>query len=314
MSCRTSVAMAFLALASGCDTCPPDYHIITSMRVLGTTYDPPVASPGGVVTVTAHTADVDDRDVSVSWYRCPANLTLTSIASPDGELDASSAVSACLTRGPFATGRSVRVPIDSAGGGLDASPYRTRRRWTDLVGVACAGGDLEAPPKGGLWPRCTGSRSVVFTASIPGPTPDGDTAAPQPASLVDFTLGGSAWSASSTPTVARCEDSRATCAPVTVGFTLVDAVLATELTGLSTGILGAADDGFVFLNYHVTGAAPANTEYCEVPDTAATLRLSGPIAELAWVPPSSSGEVTFWFTARRYSGGLTITRRTVRVE
>lgn len=306
--------MVFLALASGCDSCPPDYHVITSMRVLGTTNDPPVASPGGAVTVTARTADVDDRDVTVNWYRCPANLTLTAVASPEGELDASSAVSACLTSGVFATGTSVRVSIDAEGGRLDAVPYRTRRRWTDLVGVACAGGDLEAPPKGGLWPRCTGSRSVVFTASIPGPTADGDTTAPLPASLVDFTLGSSPWSEASTPTVPRCEGSRETCAPVTLRFNLVDAIIATELTGFSTAILGPPDDGIVFLNYHVTAAAPASTEYCESPDTAATLRLFGPRAELAWVPPSSSGEVTFWFTARRYSGGLTITRRTVRVE
>ncbi len=314
MSCRTLVVCACVALVASCDSCPPDYHVIKSMRVLGTTFDPPIAPPGGAVTVRAVTADVEDRAVTVAWYRCPSNIVLTAVASVDVTFDASAALAPCLAAGEFARGTSVRVPINAEGGTLDAVPYRTRRRWTDLVGFACADGDIEAPPKGGLWPRCTGARGVVFTASIPGPRADGSDAAPTPASITDVTFAGRAWGEGIVPTVARCDGSRASCPSVDITFHVTDASVALEPTSAGTGILGAPEDSVVFVGYHVTGAAPASTEYCENPDTEAVLQGGRDVARLAWVPPSDTGEVTFWFTARRYSGALTVVRRSARVE
>jgi hypothetical protein len=311
---RLALCLA-LALGAGCDTCPPDYHVIRAMRVLGTTFDPPVAPPGGAVTVRTLTADVEARDVTVAWYRCPANLTLTPTASVDGEFDPSSVVAPCLAQGAFANGPGVRVPIDAEGGALDALPYRTRRRWTDLVAFACADGTIEPPPTGGLWPRCTGTRGVLFTVSIPGPTADGDATPPRPAAITDLTFADrGAWRDDLVPSVPRCEGSRETCRAVQIRFRVPDARLVTEPTAVGNGILGAPSDDYVFVGYHVTGAAPASKAFCENPDTAARISTEGTAATLAWVPPAEAGEVTFWFTARRYSGGLTVARRTARVE
>ncbi|MFO0648212.1 MAG: hypothetical protein U0326_18380 [Polyangiales bacterium] len=314
MSCRTLVACASLAMVASCDSCPPDYHVIKSMRVLGTTYDPPIAPPDGTVTVRAVTADVEARALTVAWYRCPTNLRLTAIATVDGSFDASAIAAPCLATGEFARGTSVRVPVNADGGTLDAVPYRTRRRWTDLVGFACADGDIEAPPKGGLWPRCTGARGVVFTASIPGPRADGSDAAPTPTSIEGITFAGRAWGANAVPSVARCDGSRATCPSVEITFQVADAAVVIEPTSAGNGVLGAPDDSVVFVGYHVTGAATASTEYCQNPDSDAVIQASDGVARLAWVPPSDAGDVTFWFTARRYSGALTVVRRSARVE
>lgn len=301
-------------MVASCDSCPPDYHVIKSMRVLGTTFDPPIAPPGGAVTVRAVTADVEDRAVTVAWYRCPSNLRLTAVATTDGNFDASAIAAPCLAAGEFARGTSVRVPVNAEGGTLDAVPYRTRRRWTDLVGFACADGDIEAPPKGGLWPRCTGARGVVFTASIPGPRADGSDAAPTPTSIEGLTFAGNAWGANAVPSVAKCDGSRASCPAVEITFRVTDASVVLEPTSAGTGILGAPDDSVVVVGYHVTNAAPASTEFCENPDTEAVLQGGRDAARLAWVPPSTAGDVTFWFTARRYSGALTVVRRSARVE
>ncbi len=315
MSCDARRIALALALA-GCDACPPDYHVITGMRVLGTTFDPPVAAPGGAVTVRAVTADVDARDLVVAWYRCPRPFQLAPSADLDGGLDAAGQVAPCLAAGEFARGVSVRVPIDASGGARDAILYRPRRRWTDLVGVACAGGTIEPPPEGGTWPRCTGSRSVVFTASIPGPMDDGSNPAPAPASIVDLTFGagGPAWVEGLAPEVPRCEGSRASCPGVRIAFRVSGAARAIELTGVGVGVLGAPDDSLAFVGYHATAMGAASEEYCESPDPAAVLRVDGRGASVVWVPPREAGEVTFWFTARRFSGGLDVVRRTARVR
>ncbi len=314
MSCRPLGCFAALALAA-CDSCPPDYHVITAMRVLGTVYDPPVASPKGVVTVRALVADVAERDVTVAWYRCPRPLQLTAVADLDGGLDASALVAPCLAQGEFARGLSVRVVIDAEGGATDAVPYRPARRWTDLVGFACAGGRIEAPAESGLWPRCTGARGVVFTASIPGPMRDGANPVPPPATIEALSFAQSPWSDATVPTVPRCEGSRETCDATEVTFRVSDTTRAVEVTGEGGGILGAPGDDIAFIGYHVTAAAPASTDTCFPSDPAAVLRAGEAGAlTLRWVPPSSAGDVTFWFTARRYTGGLTVTRRTVRVQ
>jgi hypothetical protein len=208
----------------------------------------------------------------------------------------------------------VRVPVGAEGGALDALPYRTARRWTDLVGFACADGTIEAPPKGGLWPRCTGTRGVLFTASIPGPGADGDTTAPTPATMGDFTFAGAPWGDATTPSVARCEGSRQSCSAVEIRFAARDARVVIEPTSEGTGALGTPDDTVVFVGYHVTGAAPSESDFCQSQDNEATLRADGSAVSLSWVPPADTGEVTFWFTARRYSGGFTLVRRTARVE
>jgi hypothetical protein len=295
------------------------------MRVLGATFDPPVASPGGVVTVRAVTADVTDRPVTVAWYRCPAPLVLTQVVSLDGGVTDGGPqpstpdealgplVAPCLAMGAFATGLSVRVTLDADGGMRDALRWRTERRWTDLVGFACADGTIEAPPAGGLWPRCTGARGVLFTASIPGPRPDGDVTPAPPATLDALTLAGRPWDAASVPVVPRCEGSRATCAAVPIAFRVSEIDVLTEPTGFGLGVLGPPTDRLGYVGYHVTDAAPPYTDRC-AKDTAAVLSTSGDTARLAWVPPATPGPVSFWFTARRLSGGLVVVRRTARVE
>ena len=116
MSCRTLVVCACVALVASCDSCPPDYHVIKSMRVLGTTFDPPIAPPGGAVTVRAVTADVEDRAVTVAWYRCPSNIVLTAVASVDVTFDASAALVG------FPTGQFGRHSI-RGGLSLGLSPF-----------------------------------------------------------------------------------------------------------------------------------------------------------------------------------------------
>ncbi len=314
MSSRRWVVLS-LALAA-CDSCPPDPHVITGMRVLGATFDPPVAPPGGAVTVAAVTIDVEPRSVEVAWYRCPSTLQLTAIASEDGGLDASSVVAPCLAAGEFARGLRVRVPVDPQGGQLDAVPYRTPRRWTDLVGFACAGGSIEAPPKGGLWPRCTGSRGVVFTASIPGPLASGDATPPAAATISDLRFDATAWGEGVVPEVPRCEGSRESCPGHRLRFSVPDASAVIELSAGGTGALGAPSDAIVYAGWHVTAMARPTDEGCLPFDFSATLQPDGAGrgASVTWVPPSSAGEVTFWFTARRLSGSLDVARRTVRVR
>lgn len=313
MSCR-ALALAAVVFAAGCDDCPPDLHVITGMRVLGATFDPPVAAPNGSVTVRAVTADVEGRDVTVAWYRCPAPLVLTPVAAIDGGVDPAAQVAPCLAQGAFAQGLSARVPIDAAGGARDRFPWRTARRWTDLVGFACAGGGIEAPPVGGVWPRCTGARGVVFTASIPGPRDDGATSPPPPATLTELTLRGQPWAEGSAPVVGRCEGSRGSCPAVVINFRVADTGLLREATGFSNTTLEPPSDRHAFVSYHVTAAAPADSETCVSLDTGAGLSEGVDRTSLRWVPPAEAGEVTFWFTARRYAGGLSVARRTVRVE
>lgn len=316
MSCRAALSLAVVVALAACESCPPDAHVITGMRVLGTTFDPPIAPPGGAVTVRAVTADVEDRALDVAWYRCPTNLQLAAIASEDGGLDASRVVEPCLAAGAFARGVSVRVSVDAQGGRLDPLPYRTPRRWTDLVGFACAGGSIEPPPVGGLWPRCTGARGVVFTASIPGPFANGDAAPPAPATITNLRFDGSAWGEGVAPTVPRCEGSRASCAGYRLRFAVADATAAVELSAGGTGALGGPADAIAYVSWHVTGMARPFEESCAPFDTEAVLQPDGAGggASVTWVPPSRAGEVTFWFTARRYSGGLDVVRRAVRVE
>lgn len=332
MSCR-SLALA-LALALGaCETCPPDRHVIRAMRVLGTTFDPPVAAPGGAVTVRVLTADVEARDVEVAWYRCPSNLVFVPpdrgpgpgprIREREEATNPFAAqAAACIARGEFARGLSVRVPVDADGGALDASPYRTARRWTDLVGFACADGAIESPPASGAWPRCTGARGVVFTASIPGPMADGSTAAPPTATLENFSLGrgasASAWAEGDVPEVDRCDGTRQSCPAWELRFDVAAAATAVEVAGDAPA--DATDDTAAFVTYHVTGMAPSGAASCDVrgDDTVAqpttSTRAGASRLLLRWVPPAAEGEVTFWFTARRFSGGLSMARRTVRVR
>ena len=313
MSSR-AFALAVAALALGCDDCPPDLHVIRGVRVLGATFDPPVAAPNGSVTVRAVTADVEERDVTVAWYRCPAPLVFTPVAALDGGVNPAAQVAPCLAQGAFAQGVSARVPIDAAGGARDSFAWRTARRWTDLVGFACAGGGIEAPPAGGVWPRCTGARGVVFTASIPGPRDDGATSPPPPATITDLTLSGQPWGEGSAPVVGRCEGSRGSCRAVVINLRVADTDLLREATGFSNNTLEPATDRHAFVSYHVTAAAPADSEECVSVDTGAGLRGGVDTTSLAWVPPAEAGEVTFWFTARRYAGGLSVARRAVRVE
>lgn len=328
MSCRAVLAALSLAALAGCDDCPPDYHVVRGMRVLGAAFDPPVAAPGGAVTVRALTADVEERAVAVDWYRCPAPLVLTPVAGVDAgvadagprggsstaDVDLAAVVAPCLAQGAFARGTSVRVPIDADGGARDAFPWRTARRFTDLVGFACAGGAIEPPPKGGLWPRCTGARGVVFTASIPGPRLDGSATPPPRVDVTEVTLDGRAWGENDAPAVPRCEGSRRTCEPVPVSFRVPDVGVLTEPTALAFSVLGPPSDVIAFAGYHVTAAAPASTEECLSADEGALLRTTVDRANLAWVPPSEPGPVTFWFTARRLAGGVAVVRRTVVVQ
>ncbi len=327
MSCR-ALSIPVALFVAGCETCPPDAHVIRSMRVLGATFDPPLAAPGGAVTVRAVTADVESRDVEVAWFRCASNLTLTPVANPDGMEDPTAAitaqVAACIARGEFARGTSVRVAIDATGGSLDAAPYRTARRWTDLVGFACADGSIETPPAGGAWPRCTGTRGVVFTASIPGPMADGTSAAPLPATLANFSLqqdgSARAWSEGDVPEVARCDGTRMTCPAWELRFDVADSLRVQELSLRGDGPLGKPGDDIAFLAYHVTGMAPGSDSICFLGGEDVTIQPATSMspgtgrARLRWVPPAEEGEVTFWFTARRYSGGLSVARRTVRVR
>lgn len=327
MSSRAPVTGALALALAACTNCPPDYHVIRGMRVLGATFDPPVATPNGAVTVRAVTVDVEDRPVTVAWYRCPAPLVLTPVASADaGVMDGgvpinvtnpddalAALVAPCLAVGAFAEGVSVRVPVDAAGGARDAFPWRSARRWTDLVGFACAGGSIEPPPAGGVWPRCTGARGVVFTASIPGPRDDGDATSPLPATIGEITLAGRAWDEGTIPVVGRCAGGRDSCAAVPITFRVAAVDVLTEATGLGLNVLGSPDSRLAFVNYHVTDAAPALVDQC-VEDGAAVLRTARDRADLAWVPPAATGAVTFWFTARRLTGGLVVVRRSVRVE
>lgn len=318
MSCRA--LLAALAALAGCDDCPPDYHVVRGMRVLGATFDPPAAAPGGAVTVRAVTADVEDRPLDVAWYRCPAPLVLTPVAGADAgprggaEVDLAAVVAPCLAQGAFARGVAVRVPVDAEGGARDAFPWRTARRWTDLVGFACAGGAIEPPPEGGLWPRCTGARGVVFTASIPGPRDDGGDATPPATEVTDVTLGGRPWGPDDAPEVPRCEGSRRTCAPVAVAFRVPNVEVLTEPTALALNVLGPPSDRNAFAGYHVTAAAPASADECLSSDEGAVLVTGEGTARLAWVPPAEPGPVTFWFTARRLAGGVAVTRRTAVVR
>lgn len=242
------------------------------MRVLGTTFDPPIAPPDGTVTVRAVTADVQDRAVTVAWDRCPSNLRLTTVATTDGNFDASAIAAPCLAAGEFARGTSVRIPVNAEGGTLDAVPYRTRRRWTDLVGFACADGDIEAPPKGGLGLGARARGAWCSRPRSPVRAPTGATLHRRPRSLTDVSFAGRAWGEGIVPTVARCDGSRASCPSVDITFHVTDASVALEPTSAGTGILGAPEDSVVFVGYHVTGAAPASTEYCENPDTEAVLQ------------------------------------------
>ncbi len=311
---RRLVALASALCFTACTQCPPDPHVIRAMRVAGATFDPPVAPPGGAVTVRLHTLDVEDRAVVVDWYRCPANLRLTAFASLDGALDLASVVAPCLAQGAFAHGLSVQVPVNAEGGTLDTAPYRSARRFTDLVAFACADGTIEAPPEGGTVPRCTGTRGVLTTVSIPGPLADGSALAAEPATLSNFTLDGAPWGERDVPTVDRCEGARASCVAREIAFHTPEGSTAIELANENgAGVLGVPTDATVFVNYHTTAMAPAFEDFCAI-DRDASLNTGGRPVTLAWVPSAETGEVTFWFTGRRYGGGLTVTRRTLRVQ
>lgn len=327
MSSSDRWPLVLFAWLAGCEACPPDEHVLRAMRVLGTTFDPPVATPGGAVTVRVVTADVEARELDVVWYRCPEPLLLTQVApGPGGVPDAGAAadlymsvIGRCLVTGAFARGVSVGVSIDREGGQLDPVPWRTARRWTDLVGFACAGGEVQEPPKGGLWPRCSGTRGVLFTASIPGPSSDGTSAPPLPATIrgLEYRAGATtrAWDEGVVPEVTRCEGAAPDCASVEVRFGVENAVGAVEAAGTGLGFLGVPDDQIAFVGYHVTGRAPASADVCIASDPDARINnLGGSNVGLRWVPPAEAGDVTFWFTARRLSGGLTVVRRTVRVR
>lgn len=326
MSCRVALPLLALALA-GCESCPPDRHVIRAMRVLGVTVDPPLAAPGATVTVRAVTADVEARDVTIAWYRCPSNLSLTETPrrpGPEVEQNAALAaqIGACVARGELARGVSARVTVDAEGGAPDVVPYRTPRRWTDLVGFACAGGDISPPPATGAWPRCSGTRGVVFTASIPGPAADGSTDAPRPATLADFSIGQDGtsrpWNDGDVPEVAPCDGTRMECRPWELRFSVADASRAVETLG--DPLSGVVGDDVAFVRYEVTGMAPGDPDSCTLvsPDTVVQPETSttpgAARAVLRWVPPAASAEVTFWFSARRLSGGLSVVRRTVRVR
>lgn len=325
MSSDARWSWGLLAWLAGCDACPPDEHVLRAMRVLGTTFDPPIATPGAAVTARVVTADVEARDLDVVWYRCPEPLVLTPVVpgpggSPDAGADLyANAVGRCLATGAFARGVSVRVPVDREGGQFDAVPWRPARRWTDLLGFACAGGEAQDPPKGGLWPRCTGTRGVLFTASIPGPQSDGANPPPLPATITDLVYRDGAttrtWDEGVIPEVARCEDEAPRCAGVEIRFRVENATEAVETAGTGLGVLGSPDDRVAFVGYHVTGRAPSSNDVCVTSDPDARINsLKGSSVHLRWAPPAETGDVTFWFTARRLSGGLSVVRRTVRVR
>lgn len=302
----------------GCESCPTDGHVITAMRVMGTVFDPAVASPGGRVTVRVVTADVEEREVTVAWYRCRQNLGFVTERGGADHGDFSSLVAPCLADGVFAYGTSVTVNVDADGGRYDTLSFRTRRRWTDLVGFACAGGSIEAPRDGSVWPRCTGTLGVVFTASIPGPTPNGALSVPPRATITapTFTQGTRTleWTESTVPEVPRCTSVRRDCEGYRLNFSVSDATVAIEPAAAGSGVLGGADDSVAFVGWHVSAMAPVSTDHCQPFDPDAVLHSSGAAAWVDWVPPADPGEVVFWFTARRFSGGLDVLRRTVRVQ
>lgn len=295
------------------------------MRVLGTVATPPVASPGGVVSLRVVTADVESHPLAVAWHRC-ADTLYTVTGTPDAGSTSSLAaqvltanVAACLRTPSFAQGTIVQVPIDAEGGRREAMPVRPPRRWTDLVGFACAGGDIEPPPSSGTWPRCTGAQGVVFTASIPGPMDSGDNPPSAPFTVTDLAFGPTPeaalpWVEGVVPTMVRCANGRAGCTPWVLRFRVPEASAVVESTGSGAGVPGVVVDGVVYATYHVTDAAGLPSTQCSGADTEAVLQTRGGVTTTRWYPPASAGDVTFWLTLRRATGGLTVLRRSVRVQ
>jgi hypothetical protein len=320
VSCKTWRGFGFLVTLASCETCPPDIHVIRALRVLGTEATPPIGSPNGAVTVRVVTADVETRDVSVVWYRCPQPLQLIPNLSSGGSLEdapefVAQGVARCMAGGVVARGERATIVLDSSGGLPDEIPYRPLRRWTDLVGFACASGTIEPAPPGGVWPRCTGTRGVVFVASIPGPPSNGSTTESSPASLTRLTFDNTPWGDNVVPTVAPCAGQWTTCEPHVVEFSVANADRIVDATLVSSTSIPPSPDTTVLVRYEVTASAPFGASRCETSLTVSAVEPTDTgTARFRWVPGPDTGEVTFWITTRRFTGGLVVTRRKVRVQ
>jgi hypothetical protein len=314
------MSLGFFVTFVACEACPPDIHIIRAMRVLGTVATPSVGSPNEAVTVRVTTADVETRDVSVAWYRCPRplqlapNLSSVSNLQDPSELIAQG-VARCLAGGVVAQGEQATVVLDASGGLPDEIPYRPLRRWTDLVGFACAAGTIEAPPPGGIWPRCTGTRGVLFVASIPGPSLNGSTVDASPASLARLTFDNTTWNENVVPTVSPCAGEWTSCNPHVIEFSVTNSDQIVDATLLSRKSISPLPDTAVFVRYEVTTAAPHGASSCQTSlESSSVEAIDSGAGRFRWVPSSDTGDVTFWITTRRLSGGLVVTRRKVRVQ
>ena len=306
-----------IALSLGsCEECLPPREALRGMRVIGVTLTPPAAAPGATVRARVVAVDLEGRDVDVLWFRCPRPLYALDRGAPtDPEALAAlvdETFARCLARGAFARGVEARVTVDAEGGGLDTIPrVRGARRWTDLVGAACAGGEVTPPTTESPWPRCNGGPAVVFSASIPGPDADGALPAPRP---LQFTLSmrqqGRAvqrWGPTDRPVVSRCREElrcRNTLVDVEVDGSQANVlVVGSQLVSASqrarfrVGWFASAVD-------EAPGALGCDRN---VPDNASD-------AMVRWWVPREPGDVRFWFWVTDGEGGFSWTQRTVRVE
>lgn len=300
----------------GCEECLPQREALRGMRVIGVTLTPPAAAPGATVRARAVAVDIEGRDVDVLWFRCPRPLYALDRGAPtDSEALAAlvdETFARCLAQGAFARGIETRVTVDAAGGGLDTIPrVRAARRWTDLVGAACAGGEVTPPTAESPWPRCNGGPAVVFAASIPGPDAAGELPTPRPLQLtLSMRQQGRAvqpWGPTDRPVVSRCQEElrcRNTLVDVEVDGSQADVMVvgsqpisASQRARIRVGWLATAVD-------NAPGPRGCRAELDELARSSSFL----------WRVPREPGDVRFWFWVADGEGGFSWTQRTVRVE
>lgn len=285
------------------------------MRVIGVEFAPPVASPGATVRARAVIVDVEDRPVDVRWFRCQRLLLDPTAVPVVSETDLGGVSSRifenCFGQGVTARGVEAAITVDAEGGSFDDVRTRAARRWTDLIGVACAGGSVELPSHALEWPRCRGGPAFVFVASIPGPGPAGPLRQVPPPRITEIEIVRVGFYArlgeAEATRIRRCRPQdeckyqflvRVEGSPSYVMPTVGTSSNLTRVRdGLAVGWLASAgsrqqlpgvcwDDRIAFVN-----TAPA-----------------------IWVPPDEPGEVRFWFWVTDPVGGMTWTQRTLLVD
>ncbi|MBI5514588.1 MAG: hypothetical protein HY909_12510 [Deltaproteobacteria bacterium] len=316
MNCR-ALWVPLLGCVLGCTTCPADPAEFRGLRVLGVTREPAVGAPGGRVTLTMVSTDVEAREPAVAWYRCPLSGGNLGASRETSGVDEPGVVFArqCLAAGQVARGRTATVELGPPVPQAPLGGLTSRLRW-DYLGFACPSGELEEPPPGGLWPRCSGATGVLFRVTVPGPYLDGRNPLPVPVGITAVRFGPEGAEAPITedapPEVARCEAPRSRC-PV-YRFTLETAPPGLDLRGDRGSFDARASQlqpGAYRLVALYDAIAPAEAPLCAGEGLGAAGVSDG---SLRWSSAPGAGDARVFLVVLGSDGGFAWARRTVRVR